>query len=240
VAGAAALLVRVDDAITMSQALHAGVWGGLGLLLLGLAYVPVAIVWATSYVIGAGFVIGPAVTVSPFIPVTAPTQLPPFPLLAAVPQTATPIAWALPALGVVAGVVVGVVIARSCRQESRLARLVLAVASAAVSGLLLMVVSYLGDGALGDVRLTQLGPSPSTVGVLAFVLVLLGAVPSAVAPAPPARPSLAVAADDDVVDQTSDVTETVADNSSDDAIESVDAAVDSGHSEERPPTHDHQ
>ena len=202
IVGAAALLVRVDDAITMTQSLHAGFWGGLALLLLGLAYVPVAIVWSTAYVVGAGFAIGPAITVSPFIPVTAPTQLPPFPMLAAVPQSATPAAWALPVLGVVAGVIVGIIIARSCREESRLTRLVLAFGSAAVSGLLMLVAAYLASGALGDVRLAHLGPSASTVGVLVFVLVLLGAVPSAVAPAPPARPALAVAESPEPDDDT--------------------------------------
>ncbi len=193
VAAAAALTVRVDDAITMAQSLHAGMWGGLGLLLLGVAYVPVVIVWSSAYVIGAGFAIGPAVVVSPFIPVTAPTQLPPFPVLAAVPQSATPVAWALPILGVVAGVVVGISIARSSRAEGRLTRMVLAFGAAAFSGLALMVVSSLADGALGDVRLAHLGPSPTTVGVLVFVLVLLGAVPSAVVPSPPARAQLAIA-----------------------------------------------
>jgi hypothetical protein len=198
VGAAAAMIVRVDDSITMAQSLHAGVWGGLALLLLGIAYVPVAIVWSSAYLVGAGFIIGPGVAVSPFIPVTSPTQLPPFPMLAAVPQSATPLAWALPVAGVVAGVLVGLAIARSCRQEARLTRLVLAFAAAAVSGVALMVVTFLANGALGDVRLAHLGPSASTVGVLVFVLILLGAVPSAVAPSPPAKPQLAVAEAHDV------------------------------------------
>ena len=194
VGGAVALIARVDDAITMTQSLHAGVWGGLGLLLLSLAYVPVAIAWSASYVIGAGFVIGPAVAVSPFIPVTAPTQLPPFPMLAAVPSSATPAAWALPLLGVVAGILAGVAVARAGREESRLTRLVLAVGAAAVAGLILATAAFLADGALGDLRLAHLGPTASTVGLLTFVLVVLGAVPSAVAPSPPARTLLTVAA----------------------------------------------
>jgi hypothetical protein len=193
VAAAAALTVRVDDAVTMAQSLHGGVWGGLGLLLLGLAYLPVFIVWSSAYVVGAGFAIGPAVVVSPFIPVTSPTQLPPFPLLAAVPQTATPVAWALPALGVVAGVVVGLSIARSSRSETRLTRMVLAFGAAAVSGLSMGVLASLADGALGDVRLAHLGPSATTVGVLVFILVLLGAVPSAVVPSPPVKAVLVIA-----------------------------------------------
>ena len=195
IAAGAALFVRVDDAITMAQSLAAGVWGGLALLLLGLAYVPVAIVWSSAYLIGAGFTIGPAVAVSPFIPVTAPTQLPPFPLLAAVPQSGTPLAWALPVVGVVAGVLAGLMVARCAKDAPRLSRLGLAAGASVVSAAALMLLAVLSDGALGDVRLAHLGPSPTTVGLLTFGLVLVGAVPSAVLPRGPKAPVLVVAHD---------------------------------------------
>lgn len=193
IAAAAALTIRVDDAVTLSQSLHTGFWGGLALLLLGVAYAPILIVWATAYVVGAGVMIGPAVTVSPFVPATAPTQLPPFPLLAALPQSASPLAWALPLAGVLAGVAAGLVIARRARADSRLMRLVMALGAAGVSATVLLVLSHLATGSLGDLRLANLGPSPTTVAVLAFVLVTLGAVPSAIVTALPAPPRLAVA-----------------------------------------------
>jgi hypothetical protein len=195
VAAAAATLARFDDAVTMTQALHAGIWGGLALLLLGLAYLPVAIVWASSYLLGAGFLIGPSIAVSPFIPVTSPTLLPPFPLLASVPQSTSPAAWALPLVGIAAGVLVGLAVARGARKETRLTRLALALGAAAVTALIMLAVAYLADGSLGDVRLAHLGPSPTTVAVLAFALVTLGAVPSAVVPSPPSRPRLTVTHD---------------------------------------------
>lgn len=193
VAATAALVVRVDDAVTLTQSLHPGFWGGLALTALGLAYLPVLIVWATSYVVGAGVMIGPAITVSPFVPATASTELPPFPLLAALPQSASPIAWALPLAGIVAGVLAGVVISRRARAEGRLTRMLLALGAAAVTGLVMLVLAYLSTGSLGDLRLASLGPSPTTVAVLAFVLVTLGAVPSAVVTSQPAQPRLAVA-----------------------------------------------
>lgn len=192
VAGTAALILHVDDAVTMAQSLHAGVWGGLALLLLGIAYVPVLLVWSSAYVLGAGVVIGPSVAVSPFIPVTTPTQLPPFPLLAAVPQSASPLAWALPLAGVVAGVLVGLSVARLARHESRLLRLAMAIGAATVTGATLAGLAFLASGSLGDLRLVNLGPPAITVGVLAFALVTLGAVPSAVVVPPPGqrRPSV--------------------------------------------------
>jgi hypothetical protein len=192
-AASVSLLVHVDDAITMTQSLHAGLWGGLGLLGLGLAYAPVLAVWGAAYVMGAGVIIGPAVTVSPFIAVTAPTQLPPFPLLAALPQTASPMAWALPLAGILAGVIAGLMIGRRARQEPRLVRLAMAAGSAAVAGVLLAIAAQLASGSLGDLRLAHVGPSALTVGVLAAVLVALGAAPSAVVPAPPERARLSVA-----------------------------------------------
>jgi hypothetical protein len=153
----------------------------------------VLVVWATAYIVGAGVMIGPAIAVSPFIPATAPTQLPPFPLLAALPQSASPLAWALPLLGIAAGVVAGLAIGRRARAESRLVRLVMAVGAAGVSAIVLLVLAYLATGSLGDLRLANLGPSPTTVAVLAFVLVTLGAVPSAVVTSPPPKPRLTVA-----------------------------------------------
>jgi hypothetical protein len=162
------------------------------------AYVPVMIVWSTSYLVGAGVMIGPAVTVSPFVPVTAPTQLPPFPLLAAVPQSTSPAAWALPIAGILAGIVAGVVISRLARAQTRLARLTMALGAAATSAVVMFVLCYLSTGALGDLRLANLGPSPTTVAVLVLVLVTLGAAPSAVVAAAPSSPRLSFADSPDI------------------------------------------
>jgi hypothetical protein len=204
VAATMALLAHVDDAVTMSQSLHAGIGGGLGLLLAGMAYIPVMVVWSAAYVVGAGVVIGPAVVVSPFIPVTAPTQLPPFPMLAALPQTASPLAWALPLAGILAGVLVGVCVARGARQEPRLHRLAMAVGAAVVAGLVMLLLAYLASGSLGDLRLARVGPSPGTVALLTGLLIMLGAVPSAVVVPAPDRPSLAALPEGTDADETSD------------------------------------
>ena len=193
VAATASLMAHIDDAVTMAQSLAGGLGGGLGLLALGVAYVPVLAVWGTAYVMGAGVVIGPAVTVSPFVAVTAPVQLPPFPLLAALPQGATPLAWALPLTGVVAGVLAGLVIARQARREPRLVRLALAAGAAVVAGALLALAAFLAAGSLGDLRLAYLGPIPVTVGILGAVLVVLGAAPSAAAASSTDRRRLSVA-----------------------------------------------
>ncbi|MDP1878250.1 MAG: DUF6350 family protein [Actinomycetota bacterium] len=203
VAATVALMVRVDDAVTMAQSLQAGVWGGIGLLAAGIAYVPVLVVWGSAYVVGAGVAIGPGVAISPFIPATAPTDLPPFPLLAALPSSASPLAWGLPVAGIIAGIVAGTFIARRARAEARLFRLTMALGAAALGAIVLLALSHLATGSLGNGRLADLGPAPVTVAILAFVLMILGAVPSAVVTAPPPKPMLRVtepAPDDEGID----------------------------------------
>ncbi|MDO0912366.1 DUF6350 family protein [Streptomyces sp. DT2A-34] len=84
-------------------------WSGrFAVLLLCLALVPNAAVWAAAYALGPGFVLGAGHVVAPAS--SAPTPLlPPLPLLEAVPDAggAGPVQWGIGALPVVAGVVVG-------------------------------------------------------------------------------------------------------------------------------------
>lgn len=192
-AATVSLVAHVDEAVTMTQSVAGGLGGGLALVLIGVAYVPVLAVWGAAYVMGAGVVIGPSITVSPFIAVTAPATLPPLPLLAALPQAASPMAWSFPLVGVLAGVLAGVLIGRQARAEGRLVRLAMAAGSAVVAGAVLAVAAFLASGALGTQQLAYLGPMPLTVGVLGAVLIVIGAAPSAVVPSPPDRPALQVA-----------------------------------------------
>ena len=193
IAATVSLVIGIDDAITMGRSLAAGTGGGVGLLLLGVAYVPVMVTWGASYVLGAGVALGGDVILSPFLAATAPAELPAFPLLAALPQQPPPMAWLLPITGVVAGLLGGGLIAGRARSETRLVRLAMAAAAAAGAGLLLALVSWLSFGSLGSGALVDLGPDPMIVGVLGAVLISIGAVPASVAPSPPARPTLSVA-----------------------------------------------
>lgn len=193
VAATVSLVVHIDDAITMAQALNAGLGGGVGLLVLGIAYVPVMAVWGTAYVLGAGISLAPESTLSPFLASAAPVDLPAFPLLAALPGQAPPFAWLLPIVGVVGGVLAGVMIGRRLRHEQRLVRLVAAAGSAAFAGVGLWLLAWLSSGSLGTESLAHLGTDPLVLGVLGALLISVGAVPTALVPTPPARPSLAVA-----------------------------------------------
>ncbi|WP_260332893.1 cell division protein PerM [Streptomyces beigongshangae] len=83
-------------------------WSGrCAVLLLALALVPNAAVWGAAYALGPGFALGAGHAVSPFLSDPG-RRLPPFPLLAAVPDAGpgTPLNWAAGAVPLVAGVVV--------------------------------------------------------------------------------------------------------------------------------------
>jgi len=76
---------------------------------------------------------------------------------------------------------------------------------AAFAGIAMLVLAYLSDGSLGDLRLAHLGPSPMTVAILTTVLLTLGAVPSAVIVSPPSGPALTVAESESLPVEAEDV-----------------------------------
>ncbi|WP_405618130.1 DUF6350 family protein [Streptomyces sp. NBC_00076] len=119
-AGVAVLVGGGALALAVSLVWHGGAaWGAFlqltegwsgrfAVLLLCLALVPNAAVWAAAYGLGPGFTLGVGHVVSPFSSAPAPL-LPPFPLLAAVPDAGagTPLNWAAVLVPVAAGLTVG-------------------------------------------------------------------------------------------------------------------------------------
>jgi len=177
------LLVNFGSAADLFVRLNPGWSGILAILALTLGYLPVLVVWSAAYVVGAGFSIGPDVMVSPFIPVTAPTQLPPFPPLVAIPETAGALVWLLPMLVIVIGVLWGVGISKSLRKESALIRLVIGFAIAFVGAVIFFGLASLSLGNLGDVRLVGLGPDPVLSASLLWILLAVGIIPTSILPA---------------------------------------------------------
>ncbi|MFJ8785540.1 DUF6350 family protein [Streptomyces sp. NPDC102476] len=134
-------------------------WSGrFAVLLLCLALVPNAAVWAAGYSVGPGFVLGAGHVVGPLSSDPAP-MLPPFPLLAAVPEAGPgePAHWAAGAVPVVAGAVVGWFVGRApAAGRSRTAG---AVCWAAVlCAAAVAVLAALAGGPLGVGTLARFGP----------------------------------------------------------------------------------
>ncbi|MEV4337842.1 DUF6350 family protein [Streptomyces sp. NPDC049590] len=144
--------------------------GRFAVLLLGIALIPNAALWAASYALGPGFDLGAGHLVSPFASDPAPL-LPAFPLLAAVPEpgAGTPQHWVVGLVPAVAGMTAGWFVARAAVRppgpgEPARARwavgptagvvLLTAVVCAAAVALL----TALAGGPLGVAALSRLGP----------------------------------------------------------------------------------
>ncbi|MGQ4386404.1 cell division protein PerM [Streptomyces sp. SAS_270] len=163
------------------------VWSGrFAVLLLCVALVPNAAVWGAAYGLGPGVVLGAGHVAGPLSSAGPGSLLPPFPLLAAVPGTATPWGWGAVAVPVAAGVTVAwfTVAAAAPKGGTReeawsrgrtaaVVGLASVLCGAAVAGL-----AGLAGGPLGVDALAHLGPvwwqaGPAAVGWVGVVGVLV-------------------------------------------------------------------
>ncbi|WP_428985838.1 cell division protein PerM, partial [Streptomyces pyxinicus] len=164
--------------------------GRFAVLLLGIALIPNAAVWAASYALGPGFVLGTGHLVHPLASDPAP-MLPPFPLLAAVPDAGTgtltnKLAVLVP---VAAGMTAGWFVARAAvRRETghpprarwtaaRTAGVVLL--TGAVCAAALALLAGLAGGPLGVAALARFGPVWWQTGPAAGVWTAVCALPVA-------------------------------------------------------------
>ncbi|WP_435056729.1 cell division protein PerM [Streptomyces capoamus] len=195
--GGGALLVGVslvwhgEPARASFLQLTEGWTGRFAVLLLGVALVPNAAVWAASYALGPGFLLGTGHLVQPLASHPAPL-LPPFPLLAAVPEpgAGTPQNWAAGVVPAVAGMTAGWFVARAAVRRSasgapararwsagRTAGVVLLTALVCAAAVALL--AGLAGGPMGVAALARLGPPWWRTGGAAGVWTLVFALPVA-------------------------------------------------------------
>ncbi|MFC4326646.1 DUF6350 family protein [Streptomyces andamanensis] len=171
-------------------------WSGrFAILLLCLALLPNAVLWAAAYTLGPGFALGVGHTVGPFASDPAPL-LPSFPLLAAVPDAGpgTPLHLLTAAVPVAAGLVIGWFVAGAAVREVPDTTGALtgvrawpwrrAAGGAALACLLcatgLGVLAELAGGPLGNGTLDAFGPVGWQVAGAALLWTSVAAVPTAV------------------------------------------------------------
>ena len=173
---AGSLLGHVGRAVELSEAVAPGAVGGAGLLLLGLAYVPNAVVWGASWLAGPGFALGTGTAVGPFAHELG--AVPALPLLAALPAGEVAAWVGVLALGVplAAGAVAGRVLHRSSNTPSRIGAVLDVAATAGWSGAAAAVLALLAGGSLGGARLAEVGPSATRLGLAVAVEVAVGAL----------------------------------------------------------------
>jgi hypothetical protein len=161
-AAGTALAVHLSAADHLQAALDPGVIGTVLLLLLQLGYLPNAIAWAIAFTLGPGFAFGSATVVAPTG--SALTQLPAFPMLAALPpglHQAMP-GWLPPtvlALPYLAGALGGILIVRAAPVLTLDAAALQGLACGAVCGAVLGLAAGFSGGPLGGQRLAAVGPS---------------------------------------------------------------------------------
>ena len=168
----ASLVLHGDVARASFLQLTAGWTGRFAVLLLGIALIPNAAVWSASYALGPGFVLGTGHLVHPFASDPAPL-LPPFPLLAAVPDAGpgTRLNWAAGLVPVAAGVTMAWFLARAAAGRrgrkgagqhaapwSAVRTAGALVLAALLCGAAVALLAALSGGRLGAAALADFGP----------------------------------------------------------------------------------
>ncbi|MFJ2948428.1 DUF6350 family protein [Streptomyces sp. NPDC087226] len=200
-AAAGALVLTGGGALllTVSLARHGGEarqafarltegWSGwLAVLLLCVMLAPNAAVWAAAYALGPGFLLGTGTRVTPLSSESAPL-LPPFPLLAAVPDAGagTAVNWAAGVLPVTAGLVTGWFVGRGATRSGpppgpawAPGRTAAAAAlAAALCAAVLSLLTALASGPLGTGSLSRFGPVWWQAGAATLTWLTLVAVPT--------------------------------------------------------------
>ncbi|SDD79678.1 cell division protein PerM [Auraticoccus monumenti] len=178
----AAVVLRADAVWAMTSTAAPEPAAAAVLVLAQLAYLPNLVLWAVSYVLGAGFTVGSGSLVSPMV--TELGLLPGFPVLAALPAEGVG-DWGR-ALWLLSGVLAGgvaafVLMGRRPPVRADVSSLAGGLAGVA-GGLLVTAVAATSRGSLGTGRLVDLGPRMPELAVMAItVMGLAGLVAGLVA-----------------------------------------------------------
>ncbi|MET0864375.1 MAG: DUF6350 family protein [Nakamurella sp.] len=191
------LVSHFGDAVGVSTLAAPSSMDGLGLLLVGVAYLPNAVIAAAGYVTGVGFEVG-AGTYSPFGVV--PVELPAVPVLAAVPDAGR--VWT-GLIFLVVPVAAGYLVARVAikRLATRADRALAAGVGALLTGGLLAGAVAVARGGVGDGRWSTMGAQPLLVAAAVAVevgviaVLLAGLMQASTVPWRAVSPSPEVAGD---------------------------------------------
>jgi hypothetical protein len=169
------LLANYSTVIGLYETLHAGFAGGIALTLLQLALLPNLVIWAAAWIVGPGFAIGAASSVSPAGTVLG--SLPGLPVFGALPHGTPALGW----LGVLVPVGLGLAAGWFCARRMPDAagtgpRIVAGLGIGVFAGVVLGLLSWWAGGAIGPGRLAVTGPSPWLVAAFAALEIGIPAV----------------------------------------------------------------
>jgi hypothetical protein len=156
----------------LTASLDEGIVGGLLITLLGVILIPNAVVWATAYALGPGFVVGAGTAVSPGEIRLGP--VPGLPILAGLPtDTQGVLGWLVVLIPVAAGVLTAHALHRAAPDRSILGRLVDGTMAAVLAGALIGALAAVSGGSVGPGRLADVGAPPLVTGVSAAAEIAL-------------------------------------------------------------------
>lgn len=161
-----ALFARFADIVGLYESLAAGPAGGLALTGAQMLALPTVVVWAASWLLGAGVTLGTGSVTGPFVGQVGP--LPALPLLGAVPTDPPTWASAVLVVPVAIGFAAGVLGRRSGATTSAVG---LGVVTGVVAGAALGMLAMLASGAAGPGRFVAVGPDALVVAGLAAALI---------------------------------------------------------------------
>lgn len=158
--------------ITLYESLHTEVLGGVAVTLGQLAFLPNAVIWTASWLVGPGFALGTGSAVSPLATHLGP--VPAIPFLGALPQGALGFGFVGLLVPVVVGFLIGAILGPRARRELERRELVLVgLAIGVVGGVILGLLAWFSGGVAGPGRLVDVGPRPWAVGAWAAVELVL-------------------------------------------------------------------
>ncbi|SJM71482.1 putative integral membrane protein [Gulosibacter sp. 10] len=182
------LVAGMGRVVGLMQALQLDAWGVIALGLVQLAYVPTLIVWSASWLLGPGVQLGTG-SVAGLGGVEA-APIPVVPLFGIIPETSSPVWWALLAVPVALAAVLALGFRAEAEQQDAQPwweRLLTPALGAVIAGGTLALLAQLARGALGPGRLEAFGPQPGWVLLAATGLFFLGGAVGAFLPLEPVK-----------------------------------------------------
>lgn len=172
-----ALLLATSYAkiITLYESLHTAVLGGIAITLAQFAFIPNIVIFAASWLVGPGFALGVGSSVTPLGTQLGP--IPAIPILGALPTGPLPVGFLGLLVPIIAGFVVGALLAPRLREQLTARGLVATgIGIGAVGGVTLGLLAWASAGAAGPGRLSHVGPDPWAVGGFAALELSAAAV----------------------------------------------------------------
>jgi len=154
---AGALITDFGTAATVLSRLHADGPGGLMYTVVGILFVPNAVVLGATYLLGPGFALGTGTVVSPTMVMIGP--VPAFPLLAALPGDGATPAWTTGLLGapVLLAAVAMVLVVRIAPVGRYDAGALRGLGAGLLAAVLLTLLAALAGGSAGPGRMSDVG-----------------------------------------------------------------------------------